>query len=144
MVNMSMPDLHRQLDDDGSKKPLSDDLSKSKRSPLTPSSQQAKHWAKKYRTEIAAGSSSVLSTFAAVGIIYHKSRDSGARLTWTCSSLWIPSKPECRRALKPVFQLQFVLVLNIHSYRFNHFTDCVQHTYKTEGFKGFWRGTCTS
>lgn len=34
---------------------------------IGPSQQQAKHWAKKYRTEIAASSSSVFSTFIAVG-----------------------------------------------------------------------------
>jgi hypothetical protein len=28
----------------------------------------------------------------------------------------------------------------MQAYRFQHFTDCVQHTYKNEGFKGFWRG----
>ena len=66
---MSMPDLHRQLDDGGSKKPLSEDFAKSKRPHLTPSPQEAKHWAKQYRTEIAAGSSSVLSTFAAVRLL---------------------------------------------------------------------------
>ena len=37
-----------------------------KMSSITPSSKQAKHWAKQYRTEIAASSSSVLSTFVAV------------------------------------------------------------------------------
>lgn len=25
-------------------------------------------------------------------------------------------------------------------YKFNSFTDCLRHTYKTEGFHGFWRG----
>ncbi|KAI4252365.1 MAG: hypothetical protein LQ352_004328 [Teloschistes flavicans] len=35
-------------------------------SPLIPTPQQRKHWAKQYRTEIAASSSSILSTFAAV------------------------------------------------------------------------------
>lgn len=35
-------------------------------SPLLPNPQQRKHWAKQYRTEIAASSSSLLSTFAAV------------------------------------------------------------------------------
>ncbi|MCJ1361701.1 hypothetical protein MMC16_000801 [Acarospora aff. strigata] len=36
---------------------------------MAPSPQQAKHWAKQYRTEIAASSSSVLSTFVAVGAL---------------------------------------------------------------------------
>ena len=35
-------------------------------SPLLPNPKVAKHWAKRYRTEIAASSSSVLSTFFAV------------------------------------------------------------------------------
>lgn len=39
----------------------------SKMSAIVPSTKQAKHWAKQYRTEIAASSSSVLSTFVAVG-----------------------------------------------------------------------------
>ena len=30
--------------------------------------------------------------------------------------------------------------LTSHSYKFNSFTDCVRHTYKTEGFHGFYRG----
>ncbi|MCJ1458872.1 hypothetical protein MMC28_009246 [Mycoblastus sanguinarius] len=28
----------------------------------------------------------------------------------------------------------------MQAYRYKHFTECVQHTYKTEGVKGFWRG----
>lgn len=36
-------------------------------SPLFPDPQRRKHWAKHYRTEIAASTSSLLSTFAAVG-----------------------------------------------------------------------------
>ena len=39
----------------------------SKMSAIVPSTKQAKHWAKQYRTEIAASSSSILSTFVAVG-----------------------------------------------------------------------------
>ncbi|MCJ1482478.1 hypothetical protein MMC06_002643 [Schaereria dolodes] len=62
-----------------------------------------KHWAKKYRTEIAASSSSVLSTFATYPLDSVKTR--------------------------------------MQAYRFLNFTDCVQHTYKTEGFKSFWRGS---
>jgi len=30
--------------------------------------------------------------------------------------------------------------LTAHSYKFNSFTDCVRHTYKTEGLHGFYRG----
>lgn len=29
----------------------------------------------------------------------------------------------------------------MQAYRYRHFTDCVQHTYETEGVKGFWRGS---
>ena len=43
-------------------------------SPLAPSPDQARHWAKKYRTEIAASSSSVLSTFVAVNTALSRSR----------------------------------------------------------------------
>ena len=35
-------------------------------SPLVPHPKQTRHWAKQYRTEISALSSSVLATFAAV------------------------------------------------------------------------------
>ena len=28
----------------------------------------------------------------------------------------------------------------MQAYRYRHFTDCVQYTYKTEGLRGFWRG----
>ncbi|KAL8644211.1 MAG: hypothetical protein Q9210_007368, partial [Variospora velana] len=70
-------------------------------SPILPSPQQRKHWAKHYRTEIAASTSSLLSTYAAYPLDSVKTR--------------------------------------MQAYRFNHFVDCVQHTYKTEGYKGFWR-----
>ncbi|KAF2635874.1 mitochondrial carrier [Massarina eburnea CBS 473.64] len=65
-------------------------------------SEQAKRWTKKYRTEVAASSSSLLSTFAAYPLDSVKTR--------------------------------------LQAYNFNSFTDCVRHTYKTEGFNGFWRG----
>ncbi|PVI07980.1 mitochondrial carrier [Periconia macrospinosa] len=65
-------------------------------------SEQAKRWTKKYRTEVAASSSSLLSTFAAYPLDSVKTR--------------------------------------LQAYNFNSFSDCVRHTYKTEGFHGFWRG----
>ncbi|CAI6338700.1 unnamed protein product [Periconia digitata] len=65
-------------------------------------SEQAKRWTKKYRTEVAASSSSLLSTFAAYPLDSVKTR--------------------------------------LQAYNFNSFSDCVRHTYKTEGFNGFWRG----
>lgn len=71
-------------------------------SPLVPSTKQTKHWAKKWRTEIASSSSSVLSTLIAYPLDSVKTR--------------------------------------MQAYKFQHFTNCVQHTYKTEGVKGFWRG----
>ncbi|KAL8914800.1 MAG: hypothetical protein Q9171_000636 [Xanthocarpia ochracea] len=83
-----MPDLHKQSNDgDGPlQKPKPQPPNLLNPSALIPNPQRRKHWAKQYRTEIAASSSSLLSTFAA------------------------------------------------------HFADCVRHTFKTEGFKGFWRG----
>ncbi|CAN9439495.1 unnamed protein product [Alternaria alternata] len=65
-------------------------------------SEQAKRWTKKYRTEVAASSSSLLSTFAAYPLDSVKTR--------------------------------------LQAYKFNSFADCVRHTYKTEGFHGFYRG----
>ncbi|KAH7125435.1 mitochondrial carrier domain-containing protein [Dendryphion nanum] len=65
-------------------------------------SEQAKRWTKRYRTEVAASSSSLLSTFVAYPLDSVKTR--------------------------------------LQAYKFNSFTDCVRHTYKTEGFHGFWRG----
>lgn len=55
---MSMPELRSNRDNSSQKPAVT--------SPLIPSPQQRKHWAKQYRTEIAASSSSLLSTFAAV------------------------------------------------------------------------------
>ncbi|KAF1955461.1 mitochondrial carrier [Byssothecium circinans] len=65
-------------------------------------SEQAKRWTKRYRTEVAASSSSLLSTFAAYPLDSVKTR--------------------------------------LQAYNFKSFPDCVRHTYKTEGFNGFWRG----
>ncbi|KAI9794832.1 MAG: hypothetical protein M1816_002960 [Peltula sp. TS41687] len=60
-------------------------------------------WLKTYRTEIAASSSSVLSTCLAYPLDTVKTR--------------------------------------MQAYGFHHFTDCVQHTYRNEGARGFWRGS---
>ncbi|OCK85337.1 mitochondrial carrier [Lepidopterella palustris CBS 459.81] len=65
-------------------------------------SEQSKRWMKKYRTEVAASSSSLLSTFVAYPLDSVKTR--------------------------------------MQVYKFKSFPDCVRHTYKTEGFYGFWRG----
>ncbi|KAH8730035.1 mitochondrial carrier domain-containing protein [Phaeosphaeriaceae sp. PMI808] len=65
-------------------------------------SEQAKRWTKRYRTEVAASSSSLLSTFVAYPLDSVKTR--------------------------------------LQAYKFNSFSDCVRHTYKSEGFHGFWRG----
>ncbi len=69
-----------------------------------PSPRQAKHWAKQYRTEIAASSSSVLSTFVAVSIIIGPNGVlAGGRgvkfADLHCSILWTPSRLECKREL---------------------------------------------
>ncbi|KAF2690829.1 mitochondrial carrier [Lentithecium fluviatile CBS 122367] len=65
-------------------------------------SEQAKRWTKRYRTEVAASSSSLLSTFVAYPLDSVKTR--------------------------------------LQAYKFNSFADCVRHTYRTEGFHGFYRG----
>ncbi|CAN9256963.1 unnamed protein product [Alternaria alternata] len=78
-------------------------------------SEQAKRWTKKYRTEVAASSSSLLSTFAASKITDLVIADS--------------------------FQYPLDSVkTRLQAYKFNSFADCVRHTYKTEGFHGFYRG----
>jgi len=65
-------------------------------------SEQARRWAKKYRTELAASSSSLLSTFAAYPLDSVKTR--------------------------------------LQAYKFASFSDCLRHTYRTEGLHGFYRG----
>src|ERR1700743_255021 len=65
-------------------------------------SEQAKKWTKRYRTEVAASTSSRLSTLAAYPLDSVKTR--------------------------------------MQTYKFHSFVDCVQHTFRTEGVHGFWRG----
>jgi len=61
-----------------------------------------KRWIKRYRTEVAAGMSSILSTFAAFPLDSVKTR--------------------------------------MQTYKYDSFADCVRHTYKTENWRGFFRG----
>lgn len=56
----------RNGDDRATERTVMEKVEMSEASPLGPAPRQARHWAKQYRTEIAAGSSSVLSTFSAV------------------------------------------------------------------------------
>lgn len=113
-----------------------------------PSPRQAKHWAKKYRTEIAASSSSVLSTFVAVSITSFAGSECWLEegewisLTWVAVSSGL--RQDSNASVSDYSNLLRHRRVSHGSrkdrYRFNHFTDCVQHTYKTERFKGFWRG----
>lgn len=63
--------------------------------PLGPTPGQAKHWAKIYRTEIAACSSSILSTFLAVS--KDGERDYYRCANYALSILWILSRLVCKR-----------------------------------------------
>ena len=40
----------------------------------------------------------------------------------------------------PPYVLSRCARLKNYRYRFDHFRSCVRHTYKTEGYQGFWRG----
>jgi len=61
-----------------------------------------KRWIKRYRTEVAASASSVLSTFTAFPLDSVKTR--------------------------------------MQTYKYDNFADCVRQTYRTERFRGFFRG----
>lgn len=63
---------------------------------------QQRRWVKRYRTEVAASLSSILSTFAAFPLDSVKTR--------------------------------------MQTYKYDSFTDCIRHTYKTEKWRGFFRG----
>ncbi|KAL9046446.1 MAG: hypothetical protein Q9214_000720 [Letrouitia sp. 1 TL-2023] len=92
---MSMPNLPRRHNGSGNdlaNTPVLESSALPITSPLVPTPKKRKHWARQYRTEIAASSSNSVKT-------------------------------------------------RMQAYRFHHFIDCIQHTYKTEGFKGFWRGS---
>ncbi|RDL39029.1 Mitochondrial carrier [Venustampulla echinocandica] len=82
--------------------------------------QNKKRWVKRYRTEVAASMSSVLSTFAAVS-----------------------NSPCCSAASAAAQSYQFPLdsvKTRMQTYKYNSFIDCVKHTYRTEKFRGFFRG----
>ncbi|CZR53286.1 related to CARNITINE/ACYLCARNITINE TRANSLOCASE [Phialocephala subalpina] len=79
-----------------------DEQKLSEASTLKPEGNKQKKWAKRYRTEIAASSASILSTFAAFPLDSVKTR--------------------------------------MQTYKYDSFTDCVRHTYRTEKWRGFFRG----
>ncbi len=66
--------------------------------PIVPIIQQRKHWAKKYRTEIAASGSSVLSTFVAVSSIRVREVLTAMLIIDVSNSTpWTLSRLACRR-----------------------------------------------
>jgi hypothetical protein len=79
-----------------------------------------KRWLKRYRTEVAASTSSVLSTFFAVRVRF---------------PLWI----DRTKTNDYQFPLDSVKT-RMQTYKYDNFTDCVKHTYQTEKFRGFFRG----
>ncbi|KAL8873215.1 MAG: hypothetical protein Q9174_001279 [Haloplaca sp. 1 TL-2023] len=68
---MTMPGLHRERSngEDSPKDPVNQQPTLPKTSPLLPDPQQRKHWAKQYRTEIAASTSSSLAPLASVTLV---------------------------------------------------------------------------
>lgn len=60
-------------------------------------SEQAKRWTKRYRTEVAASSSSLLSTFAAVRELIHDGLLPSFEALIASSILSTLSKPACKR-----------------------------------------------
>lgn len=98
-----------------------DDIQKDGKSDVSQSKYGGKQkiWVKRYRTEVAASLSSVLSTFVAVGA--HASAPA--------------------RAVTDLLQFPLDSVkTRMQTYKYDSFTDCVRHTYKTEKFHGFFRG----
>ena len=73
---------------------------------------------KRYRTEIAASASSVLSTFATVS--------TRQCLIMAATNCW-------------QFPLDSVKT-RMQTYKFKSFSSCVRHTYQTERLRGFFRG----
>jgi hypothetical protein len=64
-------------------------------------SEQAKRWTKKYRTEIAASSSSLLSTFSAVRTPLPSGQTWNLGVLIASSILSIRSRPDCKRMPAP-------------------------------------------
>ncbi|KAL9584156.1 MAG: hypothetical protein Q9212_002291 [Teloschistes hypoglaucus] len=85
-------------------------------SPLIPSPQQRKHWAKQYRTEIAASSSSILSTFAAVSWALANPNKEPFPLT-SFSTLSIRSRLACKRCLAPLASVTLVRTVSFSIYQ---------------------------
>jgi solute carrier family 25 (mitochondrial carnitine/acylcarnitine transporter), member 20/29 len=112
--------------------------------------ERSKRWMKHYRTEIAASTSSVLSTFVAVsalpgwrcGHVPYLQKADGSTIDSTLSTL---SRHACKRKYYLALRDSHTRKgLRMSSYKFPTFTGCVQHTYKTEGTLGFWRGEAPS
>ena len=107
-------------DDEGpKKKPDNEQPKLPASSALVPNPKQAKHWAKKWRTEIASSSSSVLSTLVAVGQGLTQGSISGhLELIIGGSILWTRSRPACKRTHSsvPFYEL------------FRLYTDCFSAT----------------
>ena len=112
--------------------------------------ERSKRWMKHYRTEIAASTSSVLSTFVAVSALPdwrrgHASYQQKADWSMIDSTLSTQSRHACKREYCLALRGSHTQKgLRMSSYKFPTFTGCVQHTYKTEGTLGFWRGETPS
>lgn len=87
----------RKGEDNSVERPAMEKAEMSKVSPLVATPRQARHWAKQYRTEIAAGSSSVLSTFSAVSPDSPNVIAGKQYINVAGSTPWTPSKLECKR-----------------------------------------------
>ena len=111
-------------------------INMSNTTPLAPSQAQARHWAKHYRTEIAASSSTVLATFVSV-------RTRSLLSMWFCLPLLVPTGI-CQNTNPIVRAPSVVCNSRSHTFRYpNGFYPCVHDVWKQEGFRGFWRGMCS-
>ena len=80
---MSMTGIQDRPSGDGALdgRPPTDEASVTVTTSMTPTTEHAKHWAKLYRTGIASGASSVLSTVSAVSRLYRPRHGSAANFT---------------------------------------------------------------
>ena len=102
-------------------------------------SEQAKRWTKRYRTEVAASSSSLLSTLVAVRHMRDKKRIRPGKANCLSVSIGLCENANASVSINELSSIKFNAQLQSR-YKFQSFTDCVRYTYKTEGVHGFWRG----
>lgn len=98
---------------------------------------------KKYKTQVASGTSTLCATLAVVSGALDKKDDPYILIMILCRPLWRMSRRACKREYSRG-GLLWLMTTNLYRHNFGGLFQCVRYLWRTEGPRGYVAGKLTS